>query len=92
MRDNVRQIVITTALALVVAICTPVFVHRHDSDIALSRWMKDQSTENSAILQAETPKSRWIALKTQVEAGCLAFMLFNGAWFVVRRVTRSQIS
>jgi hypothetical protein len=54
----VRQVVITAVLALVVAICTPVFVHRNDFDVDLTRWMKDQSTENTAVLKEEARKSR----------------------------------
>jgi hypothetical protein len=81
--------VITAALALVVAICTPVFVHRHDFDVALSRWMKDESTENTTVLKAEARESRWIALKFQIGAGCFAFLLLNGVWFVARHVTHS---
>jgi len=80
MRPRIRQVVITAVLALVVAICTPVFVHRRDFDVALSRWMKDQSTENTTVLKAEARearKSRWIALKTQIEAGCVAFLLLK---------------
>jgi hypothetical protein len=88
----VRQVVITAVLALVVAICTPVFVHRHDFDVALTRWMKDQSTENTAVLEEEARKSRWIALKTQIGAGCVAFLLLNGGWFLVRRVAHSGTS
>ena len=79
-------------LAFVVAICTPVFVHRYDFDVALSRWMKDQSTENATVLKAEAHKSRWIALKAQIGAGCVAFLLVNGVWFMVRRVTHSGAS
>jgi len=92
MRPRVRQVVITAVLALVVAVCTPVFVHRHDFDVALSGWMKDQSTENTAVLKAEGRKSRWIAVKAQIGAGCVAFLLLNGVWFMVRRVTRSGMS
>ena len=73
-------------------ICTPVFVHRHDFDVALSRWMKDQSIENTIVLKAEARKSRWIALKAQIVAGCVAFLLLNGVWFMVRRVTHSGAS
>jgi hypothetical protein len=89
MRPSVRQVVITAVFALVVAICTPVCVHRHDFDVALSRWMKDQSIENTLVLKAEARKSRWIALKAQIVAGCVAFLLLNGVWFMVRRVTHS---
>ena len=92
MRPSVRQVVITAILGVVVAICTPVFVHRHDFDIAFSRWMKDQSTENSTVLKAEARKSRWIGLTTQIGAGCLAFLLLNGVWFMVLRVTHSGAS
>jgi hypothetical protein len=92
MRPRVRQVLITAVLALVVAICTPVFVHRHDFDVALSRWMKDQSTENTTVLKAEARKSRWIALKALIGAGCVAFLLLNVGWFMVRRVTHSGTS
>jgi hypothetical protein len=88
MRSKVRQVVITAVLAFVVAICVPVFVHRHDFDVALTRWMKDQSTENTAVLNEEARKSRWIVVKTQIETGCVTFLLLNGGWFVVRRVMR----
>jgi hypothetical protein len=57
MRFSVRQVVITALLALVVTICTPVFVHRRDYDVALSRWMKDQSPENTTVLKAEARES-----------------------------------
>ena len=89
MRPKVRQVVITAVLALVVAICTPVFVHRHDFDVALTRWMKDQSTENTAVLKEEARKSRWIALKTQIGAGCVAFLLLTRGWFLVRPLPHS---
>jgi heme A synthase len=89
MKPRVRQVMITAALALVLAICTPVFVHRHDFDVALSRWMKDQSTENTTVLKAEARKNRWVALKAQIWAGCVAFLLLNGVWFMVRRVMHS---
>ena len=93
MRSKVRQVVITAVLAFVVAICVPVFVHRHDFDVALSRWMKDQSTENTAVLNEEARKSKWIVLKTQIEAGSVTFfLLLNGGSFVVRRVMRSGTS
>jgi hypothetical protein len=92
MGPKVRQVVITVVLALVVAICTPVFVHRHDFDVALSRWMKDRSTENTTVLKAEARKSRWIALKAQIGAGCVAFLLLNGGWLMVRRITHSATS
>jgi hypothetical protein len=35
-----RQLAITAMLALGVAICTPVFVHRRDFDLAFSQWRK----------------------------------------------------
>jgi len=89
MKPSVRQVVITAVLALVVAICTPLFVHRHDFDLALSRWMKDQSAENTLILKAEARKNRWIALKAQIGAGCVAFLLLNGGWFIVLGVKHS---
>ncbi len=92
MRSKVRQVVITALLALVVAICVPVFVHRHDFDVALSGWMKDQSTEKTAVLNEEARKSRWIVLKTQIKAGCVTFLLLNGGWFVMRRIMRSGTS
>ncbi|MCU1300335.1 MAG: hypothetical protein JWQ87_619 [Candidatus Sulfotelmatobacter sp.] len=74
-------------IALVLAVCTPVFVHRHDFDVALLKWMKDQSTENTIVLKAEARKSRMIAFKSQIGVGCVAFLLLNGGWFLVRRVT-----
>jgi hypothetical protein len=92
MKSKVRQVVITAVLAFAVAIGLPVFVHRHDFDVALSRWTKDQSTENTAALNEEARKSRWIVLETQIEAGCVTFLLLNGGWFVVRRVVRSGTS
>jgi hypothetical protein len=84
--------VITTVLALVLATCSPVFIHQRDFDVALSRWMKDQSTGNTAVLKTEARKSRWIALKTEIGAGCVAFLLLNGGWFIVRRVMHSGTS
>jgi hypothetical protein len=92
MRPSVRQIVITAVFALVVAMCTPVFVHSRDFDVALSRWMKDQSTENTLALKAEARKSRWIVLKAQIGAGCVAFLLSSGMWFMVRRIKHSGTS
>jgi hypothetical protein len=49
--------------------------------------MKDRSTENTTVLKAEARKSKWIALQAQIGAGCVVFLLLNGAWFMVRRVT-----
>jgi len=89
MTPRVRQFVVTATLALVVAICTPVFVHRHDLDVALSRWMRDQSSENAAVLKAEARNSRWAALTTQMEAGVVAFLLLNAGWLVVGRIISS---
>jgi hypothetical protein len=37
-----RRLAITAMLALVVAICTPVFVHRRDFDVAFSQWRKNK--------------------------------------------------
>jgi hypothetical protein len=79
-------------LLFVLAIVTPVFVHRHDFDVALSRWMKDQSTENTIVLKAEARKSRWTVFKAEIGTGCAAFLLLNGVWFMVRRVARSGTS
>ena len=92
MRPKVRQVVITAVCALVLAICTPVFVHRHDFDVALTRWMKDQSPENTAVLKEEARMSRWVVLKTQIGVGCIAFLLLNVGWFLVRRVTHPGTS
>jgi hypothetical protein len=78
MKPIAGQVLTTAVLALVVAICKPVFVHRHDYDVALSRWMKGQSTENTTVLEAEARKTKWIALRTQLGAGCVAFLLLNG--------------
>lgn len=58
MRPSIRQVVITAVLAVLIAICTPAFVHRHDFDVALSRWMKDPSIENSTVLKAEALASQ----------------------------------
>ena len=35
--------------------------------------MKDQSTENTAVLKVAARKSKVDCVKTQIEAGCVAF-------------------
>ncbi len=92
MRSKIQQVVITAVLAFVVVICIPVFVHRPDFDVAMSRWMKDQSTENAAVLNEEARKTKWIVLKAQIEFGGITFLLMNGGWFVMRRIMRPEAS
>jgi hypothetical protein len=92
MRPKLQQIAITSVLALIVAICTPVFVHRHDFEVALTRWMKDQSTENLAISEEEARKNMRDGVMAQIVTGCVAFLLLNGGWFLVRRVAHSRTS
>jgi hypothetical protein len=88
MMRRVRQVVVTAALALVIAVGMPVLVHRHDFDVAFSHWKQNQTTDTFAALKTEMRKNWWVAMRTKIVMGGVVFLLLNGTWFLVRRLTR----
>jgi hypothetical protein len=85
-----RQLAITAMLALVVAICMPVFVHRRDFDVAFSQWRKNQTAENSGRLNVQARKTQWVVLRVELAAGVIVFVALNAGWFLTRRLNAGR--
>ena len=85
---TIRQFAVTATLALTVAICVPVFVHRRDYDAAVMKWKRNPKAENERALRSEAQKNNRIALWTQMEAGGILFLLLNGVWFIIRQLDK----
>jgi hypothetical protein len=85
-----RQTAITAALAVLIAVCVPVFVHRRDFDAAVLAWTRNKTDENAAILNAERRKNRQVVLCVEIVAGCGAFLLLN-AGLVLARYSRRRV-
>lgn len=81
-----RQRAITAMLALVVTICTPVFVYRRDFDVAFSQWRKNQTAANSGRLNVQARKSQWAVLRVELAGGVIVFIALNAGWFLTRRL------
>ena len=77
-------------LALVVAICTPVFVHRRDFEVAFSQWRKNQTAENSGQLNVQARKTQWVVLRVELAAGVIVFVALNAGWFLTRRLNAGR--
>jgi hypothetical protein len=73
-------------LALAVAICTPVFVHRRDFDAAFSQWRQNQTAENSGLLNAQARKNQWVVLRVELAGGVVVFVALNVGWLLTRRL------
>jgi hypothetical protein len=85
-----RQLAITAMLALVVAICTPVFVHRRDFDVAFSQWRKNQTAENSGRLNVQARKTQSVVLCVELAEGVIVFIALNAGWFLTQRLNAGR--
>lgn len=85
---QLRRIAITAALAVLIAISIPIFVHRRSFDVAVYRWTNDQNAENAAVLQRELTNNRRSVLRFEFGAGCVVFLLLNTGWFLANRLKR----
>ncbi len=85
MTAYVRQLAVTAILAFVVAICTPVFVHRRDF-VAFSQWRQNQTAENTALLNTQVQKNQWVVLRFELAAGGIVFVALNAGWLLTRRL------
>lgn len=84
-----RQLIVTMVLALVVGVCTPVYVHRRDFDAAFLRWRHQPTAENEAVMKVEAKKNSAVLKRSQIESGALAFAVLNLIW-AVGRLTQTR--
>jgi hypothetical protein len=87
---TVWQFAITATLALVIAFCVPVFVHRGDYDARVLKWERNRTPENEGALKSEVRKNDWIALRTHLEAAGTLFLLLNTFWFLGRQLDKRR--
>jgi hypothetical protein len=90
---NLRRIVWSAALALVIAFLIPQHTHRLDFDRAFTAWLHDRSPENEAALHQQQEINRRTEEEVSVVVALVLFALFAGSstlWAYLRRHKNSN--
>jgi hypothetical protein len=89
-RRVLSRLVVTAALAALIAFLVPSFVDRRDFARAVTEYVKNPTPGNEAIMERERAENRRIALITQFEATGVLLVVINLGWFVVARLSAKR--
>ena len=90
---NLRRLIWSAALALVIALLVPHHTHRRDFDRAFAAWLHDRSPENEAALHKQQETNRRIEGEVSLIVALILFTLFVGSstlWAYLRKDKNSN--
>lgn len=81
------RLVVTAALAALIAILVPVFVDRRDYTVAVNNYAKNPTFDNGVSVAQEYAKTRRLAVFIRLGAWGVLFVVMNLGWLLVTRKT-----
>ncbi len=79
------RLAVTAALSALIAILVPVFIDRRDYTVAVDKYAKNPTLDNSVVVAQEYAKNRRLAFFTRLGAGTVLFVVMNLGWFLITR-------
>jgi hypothetical protein len=91
--ENMRRLISSAALALLIAFLVPQHTHRHDFDRAFTAWLHDKTPENEAALRQQQEINHRFEIEGSLIVALVLFTLFAGSstlWAYFRRSKNSN--
>jgi hypothetical protein len=79
------RLVVTAALAALIAILVPVFIDRRDYTVAVHNYAKNPTLNNGVSVAQEYAKTRRLGAFIRLGAWGVLFVVMNFGWLLVTR-------